>query len=328
MGRSLIDSKPNKTPKNTRSIVTLTMNPALDLTVRLNQLNQGQVNLANAGSLRAGGKGINVSLALSDLGQASIATGVLGNNNRVDFDALFLDHKIENAFLHQTGSTRINVKLSEVNQRITEINLPGLTCDTSITDQITQRVMDQADRAELFVLAGSLPSSVNSCFYGELITRLKAKGKKVIVDTSGEALVEAIKAGPYLIKPNMEEFTQLTGRQGIDGHSIEQKLDSIRGLGVKHIVVSDGAKGATWYCPNQTWRAIPPALSTIVSTVGAGDSLVAGLAFGLNNQFAVAQSLSIASAMAAMAVTQIGVGITEPQRFDQFLQEVSVNQID
>lgn len=193
-------------------IVTITLNPALDLTTRLEAMSLGEVNLVNDASLRAAGKGINVAMVLNDLGRDVAVTGWLGTDNQQSFVSLFAARALTDHFVRVAGSTRINVKIAEQSGRVTDLNLPGLTIHRGDVGVLEHAIDELASQAQWFVLAGSLPKGVAPDYCAHLIRLLKAKGKQVIFDCSGAALSEGIKAAPTLIKPNLVELEQWAGR--------------------------------------------------------------------------------------------------------------------
>lgn len=310
-----------------KSMVTVTLNPALDLTVQLNELQPGAVNLARDGNLRPAGKGINVARVLRDLGQPVKVTGILGDDNRQPFQALFERHGMVDHFVTESGATRINVKLSETSGRVTDINLPGLKVSDHSWVSLQARVSALCDTADCFLLCGSLPRGLAPDSYATLVRQLKARGKTVLVDTSGAALAAAIAAGPDLIKPNLEELAQWAGEPLNDVAARDRAVAEVQAQGVRQVVVSDGSRGLDWYADNEVWRAVPPAVE-VISTVGAGDSLLAGIAYGLVARLDKPAALRLATAAAALAVNQIGVGIPDDAQFQQIQQQITVDRRD
>ena len=291
-------------------VIAVSLNPALDLTVATSALELGTVNLAERGSLHAAGKGLNVARVLKDLGHDVIVTGFIGAENAAHFHQVCADEKLTDELLTIPGATRINVKLTEASQRVTDINLPGLTIPDADWLSLQQRLIALAGNASAVVLAGSLPPGLPVDAYHRLIAEIKALSCPVILDSSGAAFAAAISAGPSLIKPNIEELAQWFG-QPID--SIEQlKLAAQRAFeqGVQHVVVSNGSRGCYWLQTDEAVAAKPPKVR-VVSTVGAGDSLVAGLAHALIARHSTVEGLSKACAISAHAVEQVGVGIAD-----------------
>ncbi|GAA3953192.1 1-phosphofructokinase [Allohahella marinimesophila] len=309
-----------------RPIVTVTLNPALDLTLQVQRLQTGEVNLASQEHLRPAGKGINVALVLRALDQAVCVTGILGLDNRQPFDSLFDELRMENHFSYTTGATRINVKISEQDGRITDVNSPGLKMSEAAMTSLRLQLSALDDVADFFVLSGSLPQGLEPRTYAELTSQLKTRRHRVIVDTSGAALQAVIEAAPFLIKPNVQELSQLAGRELITQQDQEAVIRDLLAQGIEHVVLSDGGRGARWYNRQASLQAIPPEV-TVVSTVGAGDSMVAGLSYGLSKQLPLEETFRLATALSAMAVSQIGVGATSPAELKQLQQQVTVKPL-
>ncbi|AZE53089.1 1-phosphofructokinase [Pseudomonas synxantha] len=284
-------------------ILTLTLNPALDLTVRLARLEPGAVNRSEAMLTHAAGKGVNVAQVLADLGHDVSVGGFLGEANPQAFDALISRRGFGDAFVRVPGETRSNIKIAEQDGRVTDINAPGPLVSEEAQNALLERVAMIGPQFDVVVVAGSLPRGVSPQWFQGLLQQLKGLGLKVALDTSGEALRTGLQAGPWLVKPNTEELAE----------ALDNATDAISQLhqqGVEHVVVSDGAAGVTWYRPGAALHATPPKV-TVASTVGAGDSLLAGMLHGLLSDEAAEQILRRATAIAAMAVTQIGFGISD-----------------
>lgn len=292
-------------------ILTITLNPALDLTVRVPRLEPGEVNRSQALLSHAAGKGLNVAQVLADLGHSLTVSGFLGEDNQQAFNALFARRGFADAFIRVPGETRSNIKLAEDDGRVTDINGPG----PHVNDLAQHALLDKLDHIaashDAVVVAGSLPRGVSAQWLRELVLRLKALGCKVILDTSGEALKEGLRAGPWLVKPNAEELSEALGRPVSSVESQVAAATELQTLGISHVVISHGADGVNWFSRGtQPLQALPPKVR-VASTVGAGDSLLAGMVHGLISGHSPEQTLRSATAIAALAVTQIGFGISD-----------------
>lgn len=308
-------------------ILTITLNPALDLTVRLPQLEPGEVNRSQALQTHAAGKGVNVAQVLADLGHNVTVSGFLGEDNQQAFNALFARRGFADAFIRVPGETRSNIKLAEDDGRVTDINGPG----PHVNDLAQQALLDKLDQIaashDAVVVAGSLPRGVSAQWLRELVLRLKAHGLKVILDTSGEALKEGLSAGPWLVKPNGEELSEALGSPVDSVESQVAAATHLQTLGISHVVVSHGADGVNWFSRGaQTLHAQPPKVR-VASTVGAGDSLLAGMVHGLISGHSPEQTLRTATAIAAMAVTQIGFGISDAMQLTTLENGVDVRAL-
>lgn len=304
-------------------ILTLTLNPALDLTVQLPRLEPGQVNRSDEMHTHAAGKGVNVAQVLADLGHQLTVSGFLGEDNLQAFETLFAKRGFVDAFIRVPGETRSNIKLAEHDGRITDLNGPGPQVSEAAQQALLARLDQIAPGHDAVVVAGSLPRGVSPQWLQALISRLKNLGLKVALDTSGEALRAGLAAGPWLIKPNTEE---LADALGCDVVSVAAQAEAARRLhaqGVEHVVISHGADGVNWFSVGAAMHATPPKVS-VASTVGAGDSLLAGMLHGLLSADTPEQTLRTATAIAAMAVTQIGFGINDAAQLTQLEQGVRV----
>lgn len=290
-------------------VLTVTLNPALDLTVQLPALHLGEVNRSDNLQVHAAGKGLNVAQVLADLGHQLTVTGFLGEANAQPFEQLFAARGFADEFVRVAGETRSNIKLAEADGRITDINGPGLEVDAAQRDELLARLERLVPGHELVVVAGSLPRGVELPWFVELLQRLARLGARVALDTSGAALREGLALSPWLIKPNEEELAQA---RDLDPADAQVLADEARRLNarIEHVVISQGAAGVSWFSPAAAWHAKPPKVR-VVSTVGAGDSLLAGMLHGLLAGWPAERTLAHASAIAAQAVGQIGFGITD-----------------
>lgn len=307
-------------------ILSLTLNPALDLTLSLERLTPGQVNRSQAQASHAAGKGLNVAQVLADLGHSLTVSGFLGMDNPEAFEALFARRGFVDAFVRVPGETRSNIKLAEADGRITDINGAGPLVDAAAQTELLARLDAIAPGHDLVVVAGSLPRGVEPRFLGELLQRLKRLGLKVALDSSGEALRAGLLAAPWLIKPNTDELAEICGRSlaGIDAQRDE--AEQLQALGIEQIVISQGAQGVNWFGPGLALHAQPPRV-TVASTVGAGDSLLAGMVHGLLSGWPAPHTLRHATAIAAQAVTQVGFGINDSAQLQQLEGAVVVQAL-
>lgn len=303
-------------------ILTITLNPALDLTVELPELRLGEVNRSEVLHTHAAGKGLNVAQVLADLGHTLTVSGFLGADNQQPFNALFARRGFVDAFIRVPGETRSNIKLAESTGRITDLNGVGPQVDAQAQQALLARLEQLAPGHDAVVVAGSLPRGVSAQWLQALLERLKAMGLKVALDTSGAALRAGLAAAPWLVKPNAEELAEALG-SAFDSATAARTL---RDQGVEHVVISRGADGVDWFSGQPALHAQPPRVR-VASTVGAGDSLVAGMVHGLLSDHPVEQTLRTATAIAAMAVTQIGFGITDTRQLAQLENDVCVRAL-
>ena len=280
-----------------RRVATITLNPAYDLVGFCPEIERGEVNLVRTTGLHAAGKGINVAKVLKDLGIDVTVGGFLGKDNQDGFQQLFSELGIANRFQVVQGRTRINVKL---------------------TDSLSW--LGQFD---MVCVSGSLPSGVSPEAFTDWMTRLRSQCPCIIFDSSRDALVAGLKASPWLVKPNRRELEIWAGRKLPELKDVIDAAHALREQGIAHVVISLGAEGALWVNASGEWIAKPPSME-VVSTVGAGDSMVGGLIYGLLMRESSEHTLRLATAVAALAVSQSNVGITDRTQLAAMMARVDL----
>ncbi|WP_060512434.1 1-phosphofructokinase [Pseudomonas sp. NBRC 111124] len=306
-------------------ILTLTLNPALDITVSLGALRPGHVNRAQAQQSHAAGKGLNVAQVLADLGHSVTVGGFLGLDNPQPFEALIARRGFADCFVRVAGETRSNLKLVEADGRVTDINGQGPEVDETARTELLQRLAQVAPGHDAVVVAGSLPRGVSPEWFRQLLEQLQAQGLKVALDSSGEALRAGLQSSPWLVKPNTEELGEVLGLAVLTAAEQRAAAEQLLASGVEHVVVSAGEQGVCWFAAGQALQARPPQVR-VASTVGAGDSLVAGMVHGLLAEECPRQTLRRATAIAAQAVTQVGFGICDREQLAQLEAAVQLTE--
>ena len=304
-------------------ILTLTLNPALDLTVSLDTLQPGNVNRSLGMTSHAAGKGLNVAQVLADLGHKVTVSGFLGQANVAPFEQLIHRRGFTDAFVRVPGETRSNIKLAERDGRITDLNGPGPEVGEAHQAQLLAQLEEIAAGHDAVVVAGSLPRGVTVEWFAALLRRLTASGLPVALDTSGAALRAGLTVSPWLIKPNEEELAEACELEAPSAEQLSAAIGTLRAAGVEHVVLSRGSQGADWFGPHGVLNARPPQVE-VASTVGAGDSLLAATLHGLLSDWPAERTLRLATAVAAQAVTQIGFGIHDRQQLARLEAAVTV----
>lgn len=307
-------------------IITVTMNPAIDKTVEIDQLIPGGLNRIRKVEYDAGGKGINVSKTIRELGGTSIATGFLGGNAGKTIENVLNEKSIKNDFIHVEGETRTNTKVFEKNGAVTELNEPGPAISKKQIQTLLQKLESYADEDTLFVLAGSIPKGVDQNIYAEITRLVHKKGAKVLLDADGELFRTSLEAVPDIIKPNRVELEEYAG---FDYRaSVEELLDlarKIRQKGIGTVAVSMGKSGALLVKEGYEVRC--PALSVKAhSTVGAGDAMVAALAYSWDQGLENESMTRLCIAASAGAVTTIGTKPPAKELVDQLAQQVIIEK--
>ncbi|MFY1021070.1 1-phosphofructokinase [Ectopseudomonas khazarica] len=300
-------------------ILTLTLNPALDLTLRLPSLQPGAINRCDELRSHAAGKGLNVAQVLADLGHSLSVSGFLGRANAAPFERLMQARGFHDLFVRVPGETRSNIKLAEADGRITDLNGPGPQVEAEHLQHLEEELQPLLAGHDAVVVAGSLPRGVTTQWFASLLRRIKASGVPLVVDSSGAALQAALGVVPWLIKPNEEELREACGSD------LPAAITRLRGQGIEHVLLSRGADGVEWHGPGIALLAVPPRVE-VASTVGAGDSLLAASLHGLLQGWPAERTLRLATAVAAQAVTQIGFGIHDREQLARFEAAVQLHR--
>ena len=294
-------------------IVTLTPNPSLDLTYELDELVRGEVQRAASMSVEAGGKGINVSRNLIANGAASRAVAPVGGPSGEQFLSLFEGSRIDLVRVPMEEPVRVNVSLAEQGGVGTKINAAGPRLSEDEVDGILSEAAIAAHGATWLAVCGSLPPGAPTDLYARLVVLGREAGCRVAVDSSGPPLEAALEAGPDLIKPNLEELSELVGRHLTTFGDVLEAAREVHDRGVGTVLVSLGADGAVLFDEEGALHADTPPF-TPRSTVGAGDSLLAGFLFAADDR---AAALVEAVAWGAAAARLPGSRGPRPEDLDR-----------
>lgn len=303
----------------------LTLNPAIDLTLTLNELQVGAVNRQQSAHSHAAGKGLNVAQVLRDLGHQVWVSGFLGKENATIFQNHFEKQGFVDNFVYVDGETRTNIKIAEANGRMTDVNGLGFSVSASDKETLFSQLPDLAEKMDYIVVSGSLPRDFSQDDFRQLLQLLMTHNPRVAVDTSGAALTTALTCRPYLVKPNTDELAESLGiRAETPAEQAALFQQSI--LSAEHVVISMGEKGVNWLHGHQILHASVAPVE-VKSTVGAGDTLLAGMLHGMASDYCERETLQMAAALAANAVSQIGFGVPSMARLEELKQGITVNYI-
>ncbi len=309
-------------------IVTVTFNAAIDQTASIPNFTAGELNRVAWDQSDAGGKGVNVASFLADFGHAVGVTGLLGAANTELFVRLFAEKSLADRFVRVAGHTRVNVKIvDEVRNQVTDINFPGIVAGERDLDAVVGAADAFADAgARWFVLSGSLPAGLPPTSYRDLVIRLRKRGVRIALDTSGEALALAVDASADVIKPNIAELSELVGVPLDDEASIVAAAQDLRQRGIGVVAVSMGGRGAILVDAQGAVHAAPPAVP-VRSTVGAGDAMVAGLVHGTLLGLGGEQLARLATAFSLGALGELGPRLPPRPAVEAYRDQVSTRRI-
>ncbi|OOF60047.1 1-phosphofructokinase [Rodentibacter myodis] len=309
-------------------VATITLNTAYDLVGRLARIELGEVNTVETLGLFPAGKGINVAKVLKDLGTDVAVGGFLGEDNVGDFEQLFKKQELEDKFHRVAGKTRINVKITETEADVTDLNFLGYEISPQAWQQFAADSLAYCLDYDIVAVCGSLPRGVTPELFAEWLNQLHQAGVKVVLDSSNAALTAGLKAHPWLVKPNHRELEAWVGHSLNNEEEIINAAQKLKAQGIENVIISRGAEGSLWINNEGIVKAQPPKCENVVSTVGAGDSMVAGLIYGIEQGLSKNETLAFASAVSAFAVSQSNVGVSDPALLNPILNQVKITVIE
>lgn len=261
-------------------IYTVTFNPSLDYIVRMDSFATGEINRVNYEQVLAGGKGINVSIVLKNLGQNNTALGFLAGFTGEEIKRQLHEFGVTNDFVQlNQGFSRINVKAKAENE--TEINGQGPDIgEAKLAELFTK--LDQLQADDTLVLAGSIPKTLPDDIYQQIMARLNGKGIRIIVDAEKKLLLNVLQYHPFLIKPNNHELGDMFGVTLTTDAEIIEYAKKLQAKGAQNVLISMAGDGAILLTTDGTTYKCPAPKGKLVNSVGAGDSMVAGFITGFN----------------------------------------------
>jgi len=257
-------------------IYTVTFNPSLDYYVQVNNVKSGIVNRTTSERLAVGGKGINVSLALKELGEETMSLGFVGG-----FTGKFIRGKVEELglahdFIEIDGQSRINVKIKSNTE--TDINGTGTPVKPTDVNKLIRKLKPLLKNGDWLVICGSVPPSLGNTAYSDLLKKLKLpEGVNLVVDACNGLLTNTLKYRPFLIKPNVYEMCEIFGLTAVpDVEGIYGCARKLQDIGARNVIVSMGSAGAAMVTETRQSLYVRACRGQLVNSVGAGDSMIAG----------------------------------------------------
>ena len=308
-------------------IYTLTLNPALDLEFTVDTLTYNQVLRAVNTRTDCGGKGFNVSRALAALGQATTALGFVGGGTGRRLEKGLIQMGIGTDFVVVSDETRTNVSIvTDPSSDYIKVNQPGPTIKAEETEALYQKVQTLSQPDDTWVLSGSLPPGVATDIYAQIIHTVQSRGAKTLLDTSGEPLRMGCKARPFAVKPNTVDAQHLTGIEIEDIDTARMAAEEIQSQGIPVVILSLGEAGALLSHSGGTMFAKPPAVQEH-NPIGAGDALVAGAVWGLNQEMSLVEALRWGVASGAAAASTPGTGVGSKEQIKRLEKEIRVTSL-
>lgn len=308
-------------------IYTVTLNPALDKTVEIPGMALDTVNRITEMRTDPGGKGINVSKVIAKLGGESRAVGILGGGSGKMLEKLLEGEPFATQFRFVEGQTRTNLKIIDREGHTnTDINEPGLTVTAAELDALLRELLAELRPGDIVVLAGSLPKGAPQDTYRSWTAACKKAGARVFLDADGALLAEGLKAAPYLIKPNDDELSRLAGKKLETLEELTAEGRRLLERGIERVVISLGGRGALYLRKGSTIYAeglkVP-----VGSTVGAGDSVVAALAYAEAQGLSEEEAVRLSTAAGAANVMCSGTQAAEREAVEALLPKVRFSRL-
>lgn len=307
---------------NANMITTVTLNPCIDLSVRVPRLRPGELNLVTETRTDLSGKGVNVSVVLRALGLATMATGISFDGDDARLAAHLEMHSICRRFAIAHGNIRTNIKIYDDNTgEMTEVNHRGFPVGEPVVEQYLRELRVCAEQSRVVVFSGRIPAGAKDDIYRRSMQMLKDLPLKIVVDAEGAPLKEALRQKPYLIKPNLHELRTAFRCKTETNDDILAVCRAIIEKGVGVVCVSMGERGAIIADRGAAFHA--PALDVEVrGLTGAGDSMVAGLCKGIEEEAGIDRMLCYGMAAASASLLREGTQLCRLEDFTRLLKSV------
>jgi len=308
-------------------IVTITLNPSLDRTVIVDGLKVNESNRWTSVHHYAGGKGIDVSRAIHEMGGQTIAYGFIGGDEGRTLEVKLDEEGVPFSFTPIEQETRVNFIIADTRaSQQTIINAPGPHISKRELARFLKKLRGIYPSPELMVASGSVPPGVPIDIYYTIVQEAKSHRVRTILDSAGQWLEEGIKAKPYLIKPNVHEAEELLKTELPTEEAITKAVLNLIEMGVEIAVISRGKDGVIAATKDGIFKAVPPPVK-VRSAVGAGDCTIAGLALKLAWGEPLIEACRLAVAMGTAAVLTPGTELAHRADVEKLLPQIKVSRV-
>lgn len=301
-------------------IYTLTLNPAIDYYMSMGNFQLGSLNSLEEGYTLPGGKGINVSKVLKNFSVESKALGFVGGFTGDYIKKHLNEYEIESDFIELQENTRINIKLKTKDSE-TEIAGKSPTISKENVEELLKK-FEEIKKDDVVILSGSVPNSISKSIYADII-KLLPKDCKVILDTRGLPFVEGLKEGVFLTKPNNHELEEFFNRKLNNIEEIIQAGKDLQALGSKNVLISLGKDGSILITEKEVYIGNAPQ-GKLISSVGAGDSMVAGVVYGIAKGMTLEGSYKYG--IASGSSTAFSEGLTTFEGMNSLLNKIEIKK--
>jgi tagatose 6-phosphate kinase len=309
-------------------ILTVTLNVAVDKAYTVDELRPGEVIRIRECSYTAGGKGLNVSKTAKIAGADVISTGFVGGYAGTLIEEQVATKHLTCDFIYVGGETRTCINIIDQKSKLqTELLEPGFKINKKEIERLHDRFDKLLATADVVTISGSVPCGCSESIYAEMIEKVLKKGKKVILDSSGNLLATGIKAHPTMVKPNAEEFKALIGKDSMDRDTMLHYAKKLHKNGIEYVVISLGLEGALMICDEGTYWGITPNIP-VANTVGCGDSMVAAFAIGFERHYSVTELLRYAVAVSTSSALTMETGSFRLEELPKVYDQCRVIRLD
>ena len=309
-------------------IYTVTLNPAIDQTLVLDKFVAGDTLRVKSSRFDPGGKGINVSRVIQELGGESVAMGfTMGGLGRY-MEGTLRDTGIECDFVHSKGEMRTNITILDESRHVnTILSDRGPATDHKYFDQLMKKLDKRLKAQDWLVIAGSIPPPLSGEVYADMITMARGRWAHTVLDADGEALAAGVAAKPEIVKGNRRELERLLGRHLDDEESTLEAAHMLREMSVRTAVITRGKSGAIAMSDEGIWRGVAPRVRA-VSAVGSGDAFLAGVVLTLSRGESLPQAMRLGVAAGTAVVLTPGTELCHRREVNLLTARVKVQQIE
>lgn len=304
-------------------ILTVTPNPAVDVVYFVDEFKMGDVHRPYKMTATAGGKGLNVARVGKTIGEETAAMGFVGGNNGSFIENGVEQIGVKNLFTRVSGETRRCVNISDKSGKSGEILEAGPEVTKEEEETFLKMFSEEVKKADIVCASGSVPKGIDSDFYCKLVKIAKENNKKIIVDTSGTLLEKVLEEGPYMVSPNKDELSMLTGREINNEEDIKSALLDMYNKGIELPIVTLGKDGAIAYDGSEFYKFLIPSVE-VKNSVGSGDSTVSGIAVGISRGMNICDAIKLGMACGIANTQFFETGFVSKELVDKYYEEIKV----
>lgn len=305
-------------------IITLTLNPAIDVHCHTHSFRPYKENHCTVTARDCGGKGVNISRALQDNGVENLAFAVLGQENGADFRNSLISDGMTLREVFVPGRIRENITLHCDDSDETRISFEGFSVSADLIGRVQETLDDEIAEGTVVTFTGSNPKGLSMGDVKALLRNWTAEGARIVIDSRSFSLADLIDMKPWLIKPNQEEISAYLGREIESADEVIAAAKDLHEKGIENVMISLGSKGALLVCKEGVFEAVPPKVKAL-STIGAGDSSIAGFLSRAEDSAAIRLRTAVSFGTAACLTS--GTKPPLPEDVAAVFEQVSVNEL-